>query len=284
MSVLEIPAERYHADDLTGAPCLNASIANLLLAASPAHARAAHPKLNPDYERKQDEKFDRGLVAHDLLLEGRDDRVFVIAAPDWRMKDTKLMRDDAREQGRIPLLTDQWREVKAMVDAVRPQLADHPADPPLFTDGKPEQTLLWEEDGVACKARLDWLRDDHVAIDDLKTTSRLANPTSWSRSLFGIGYDVQAAWYIRGHKAVFGVEPVWRWCVVETSPPYALSVISLAPDALAIADAKVAHALGIWRRCLAADEWPSYPAKVAYAEAPPWEEARLLEMRDEVAA
>jgi hypothetical protein len=278
MTVLEIPADRYHADDISGAPCLSSSIANLLLTASPAHARAAHPKLNPGYERTSDEKFDRGTAAHQLLLEGSDDRVFVIHADNWRTKDAQLMRDEAREQGRIPLLASQWREVKEMVDQVRDQIADHPARP--LTVGRPEQTLVWEEDGVWCKARLDWLRDDHAEVWDVKTTSRSANPQAWARTVWSTGYAVQAAFYRRGVRACFGVDPEWRWLVVENAPPYALSVSTLAPDAWAIADAQVDAAIARWRTCLESDEWPAYRAEVAHIEAPGWLESQWLQYEE----
>jgi len=165
-----------------------------------------------------------------------------------------------------------------MVAAVGEQLATHAADPPLFKDGKPERTLVWEEPGgVVCRSRLDWLRDDHTAIDDLKTTSRSANPEAYSRNLFGFGRDVQAAFYIRGVQELTGETPEFRWAVVETSPPYALSVVAPGPDILAIGRKKVEYAIDLWRRCLSTDRWPGYPIDVCYAELPPYEEARWLE-------
>jgi hypothetical protein len=51
-----------------------------------AGARArAHPKLNPQLERREDEKFDIGTAAHAIILEGFA-AVEVIDAPDWRTK------------------------------------------------------------------------------------------------------------------------------------------------------------------------------------------------------
>jgi hypothetical protein len=156
----------------------------------------------------------RKRVAHSLIFEGIE-KVSVVDAPNWRTKAAKEARDEARAAGLIPLLPGQWTEVQAMVQAVREQLAEHEADPPLFTDGKPEQTLVWEEDGVLCRARLDWLRDDVRAIDDLKTTSRSAHPAAYSHALFGVGGDVQAAFYLRGVRALDAlsrlVEPMFRW-------------------------------------------------------------------------
>jgi hypothetical protein len=42
----------------------------------------------------------------------------------------------------------------------------------------------------------------------------------------------------------------------------------------------VQYALDKWRACLGSDEWPGYPQSVAWAELPPWEEARWLEREE----
>lgn len=89
---------------------------------------------------------------------------------------------------------------------------------------------------------------------------------------------------LRGCRAVLDAEPEFRWVVCEMEPPYAVSVVSLAPDALALADAKVDHALNVWFRCLETDEWPGYPRAVCYAEAPGWMEADWLEKEAREAA
>lgn len=280
-----VPADTYHADQIDDTrPSLSASIATVLCTQSPAHARAKHPRLNPDFKRTEEQKFDVGTAAHALFLEGRD-AVHVVAALDWRTADAKHERDYAREMGKVPLLNAQWAEVQAMVASTHAQLQAIDATPRMFWGGSPERTVVWDELGVLCRARFDWLHADGSAVDDFKTTSRSANPESWSRTLFSIGADVQAAFYLRGLRSVSGVhDPVFRWCVQETFPPYALSVVTLAPGAMALAEAKVDHALKVWKECVATDTWPAYPTKVAYAEAPPWEMTRWLERDGEVAA
>jgi PDDEXK-like uncharacterized protein DUF3799 len=271
----DLDAAAYHADP-SEQPSLSASIATVLCTESPAHARAKHPRLNPLYVRHEEQRFDPGSAAHALFLEGRD-AVEVVEAKDWRTNLAKAARDAARLDGRIPLLAHQWDEVQTMLAATRAQLERVAVDPPLFVNGKPERTLIWEEDGVYCRALLDWLHDDHGTIDDLKTTSASANPEKWSRTMFGMGADIQAAFYLRAVKALTGRDAEFRWCVQETYPPYALTVFTLAPDALALAEAKVDYAIRTWRRCLETDDWRAYPAKVCHIELPAWEEPRWME-------
>lgn len=273
--IYALSADQYHSDPCEQ-PSLSRTIAHLLCSSSPAHARAAHSRLNPAFEREEKEIFDLGTCAHALFLEG-ETGVAVIDAADWRTNAAKEARDEARAAGRIPLLAKHWDAVQEMSRAAFAQLAVHDAAPALFQDGKSEQTLIWEEPGGAvCRALADWLRDDRATIDDYKTTSRTANPESWSRSLFGSGYDVQAAFYLRGLEALTGAQAEFRFAVQETFPPYALSVIALGPDVLTLARKKIDYALGLWRRCLESGQWPAYSSQVCWAELPPWEEARWL--------
>jgi hypothetical protein len=277
--IYDLPAAAYHADPCPE-PSLSCSIANLLCHASPAHARQAHPRLNPDAVDEKREEFDLGTIAHALLLEGSADRIAIVDAKDFRTKAAQEARDAAYAAGQLPILAARWVDVQAMVVAARAQLDQH-ADGGrwMFTGGKPEQTVIWQEDGLWCRARLDWLRHSSagVAIDDYKTTSGSANPEAWSRAMFDRGADLQAAWYRRAVAALTEQDAPFRYAVQETFPPYALSVISLGPDALLLAEKKVLYALDVWRSCLASNTWPGYPRQTAYAGLPPWEEARWLE-------
>jgi hypothetical protein len=279
--IADLAAADYHADRTPGAPSLSSSIANLLLTRSPLHAWTAHPRLNPTHVPYDDSKFDVGTVAHSMLLEGTAS-VDVCDFPDWRTKDAREARDVSRANGRTPLLAHQFEEVMGMCNAVAKQLGAFDADPVPLTAGKPEQTMVWQDSatGVWCRARIDWLHDDLSAIDDLKTTTRSAHPESFARNLYSYGCDVQAAFYLRGMWALnkFGNSvPKWRWIVVETSPPYGLSVVEPGPAVLELADAKVDAALKLWAECLERDNWPGYPTRVATAELPAWEQSRWLE-------
>lgn len=287
MTVLDLTSDAYHSDDTGEVPTLSASIAKLLCTKTPAHAKAAHPRLNPNYERKAEDKFDVGQAVHSLLLQGVD-LVHVVHENDWRKKDAQAARDEARSYGRIPLLAKQWHDVSQMLDAVRAQLAVLRINPAPFSNGTPEQTIVWDEDGVKCRARLDWITGDGLHIFDLKTTSASAEPDAWRKTAYGMGADVQAALYTRGAQAVYGTTFVdFTFLVAETYPPYAISLVNLSPAALALANAKVDHAVETWKRCLAEDRWPAYPTRVASVDPPAWEEARWLErqaMAEEIAA
>ncbi len=278
--VLELPADEYHGDeghDL--GPTLSASMINLLLAKSPRHAWHAHPRLNPAWQRRDDAKFDIGSAVHDVFLEGRQ-KVDIVDAKDWRKDEAKAAREAIRAAGRIPLLQGQWEQVLEMIEAIHAQLRDRSDERALFTGGKAEQAIVWDEDGVACRARLDYLDDAHLLISDLKTTKASAAPDAWSRTGWAIGVDVQACFYMRAVSALHPerfVPPAFRYCVVECEPPYAMSVFDLAPSAIELGNAKIDRALEVWSRCLRSGSWPAYDRRVASIEAPGWAQFQWAE-------
>lgn len=256
-------------------PSLNASTAHALLAQSPKHAWSQSKRLNPALQAEESEAFDLGTAAHAYLLEG-ETGFLIIEAKDFRTQMARDARDTARAAGKTPLLAHRWAAVQAMTAAIRQQLAAHDAPVP-FTRGQPEQTLIWQEGDVWCRARLDWLHDGFGHVDDLKTTQATAHPAAFSRRIWDAGYDLQAALYTRGVKAVLGVEPEFRFVVAEVTPPYGVSVVSLDPEALAFATTKLDHAIARWGECLRTDTWPGYPARTAFAEVPPWAQAQWME-------
>jgi hypothetical protein len=247
---------------------LSASIATKLITRSPRHAWHAHPRLNPNFEPEEKPIFDLGKAAHAQLLEGNA-RVEVIDTPDWKTKAAKEARDAARAAGRIPILKKHWDAVIAMADVADAQLEAYEGAYKAFKDGKPEQTLIWKEGPIWCRARPDWLPHKGETLWDLKTTGGSAEPDAWIRTNLFPRPALQAAFYLRGARAVLEwANPEFRFVVQENKAPYQLSVIALAPSALALAEAQVEAAIGQWAFCIAADEWPGYPPHIAWAEAP----------------
>ena len=278
--IYDLSREEYDADPCV-TPSLSASIAKLILDRSPAHARLAHPRLNPAFERAAERKFDQGNACHALLL-GEADKIVTIAADDFRTKAAKEARDAAIAAGKLPMLEHHFESVLAMANEARAQLARHEEAAGVFdpAHGKGERTLVWQQDDTWCRARPDWMPNSGNICWDYKTTAASANPDNWVRTLYSVGGDIQPAFYLRGLRAVTGKEWHWRWVVQEDEPPYALSVIAPAPSMLALAEMKVERALDYWRWCLKHNRWPGYPKDTAYIDAPPWEESKVVAIKD----
>jgi len=288
--IASIPEHDYHANAFDERPALSSSTIKTLLTRSPLHAWTDHPRLNPDWEYDDgDGRFDVGNAAHAMFLEQDESRVVVVYGhTDWKKKAAQEERAAIREARHIPMLEHQYESARALEAAIRDGARRVETSPAaaLFTDGKPEQTVLCDLDGVFYKMRADWLHDDLSAVDDLKTTARVAAPEKIAALMVGSGYDVQAAFYLRCLEAATGTRPVFRFLFAETEPPYAVACYSPSPAMLALADQKINLAISIWKRCLERDEWPGYPARVMHVDPPNWEETRVFEReyREEAAA
>lgn len=281
--IYTISADSYHADPCP-LPSLSSSIINLLDKRSPKHAWQEHPRLNPDWQPENRTDFDIGRSAHKLILEGGDLSDFdVLDFPDYRTKAAQQARDESYAARRTPLLTKHMAAIEQMGGAVLVTVMRGDLPIVLGPTGEVEQTIVWLEGETWCRARPDWWRKADGVIADLKTTTN-AEPGAWIRGhLFADGCDIQADWYMRGLRAVTGLEPTWRWVVIEREPPYAVSIIAPTPEILVLADKKIERALAIWRRCIASGHWPAYGTRTYWAEMPGWHEQATLdrELREE---
>ena len=272
----DLPEDAYHADPCE-VPSLSSSIGKKIIHESPRHAWEAHPRLNPNFQRKEKAAFDNGKVAHKLML-GKGAELAVINAPDWRTKAAKEAREDAYNAGQTPILVDQMAAAEEMVAAGRKQLDDHEDASQAFRNGKPEVTLIWQEGEVWCRLMLDWMPNEGRVFDDYKSTGMSANPETFGRTIFNLGYDFQAAFYRRGIRKVLGIaDPVFEFVVQENTAPFALSVIGLPPAVLDDADTDVQQAIDLWASCMEHDLWPGYPRRTCYVDPPGYIMAQRLE-------
>ena len=274
----------YHADPCK-TPSASSSLLKIISSQSPQHAWMAHPRLNPDYEEQREGKFDVGSAAHALIL-GDVARIEVVNEDSWRKAVAKDAKERIYASGGIPLLTKQFDEASEMAEAVPAQLLQHELGN-FLAGTEPQVSIIWEEDpGLLCRCLLDWHHqspETALIWGDLKTTTDTANPAGVYRRLAGTGADMQAAWYLRALTAAYGPNPDRRFVflMVETTPPYALSVVEFSSTAMHIANRKLDLALRLWQKCLKADQWPGYTRRVVELEPPPWEISAMEEREEQ---
>lgn len=268
--IYTMPEDQYHADPCD-APSLSSSIAGIIWHRTPLHGWMAHPKNPNRIERGGSSTFDTGTAAHALILENDMSKFCVIEADDWRTNAAKEQRDQAREEGKTPILAKQLADLTAMASAAQAAVAQSEIAG-IFQDGKPEQTIL-AFDGIWIRGRLDWLTTDRKIILDYKTVSRSAAPESFLRSsVFNFGYDIQAAMYTLLNQLTGGPEDAkFLWLVQETEPPFACSILGAAPSLIESGRRKLDHCMNLWGACLDSGIWPGYGNRISWLEAPAWE-------------
>ena len=268
-------AARQGSADADGTPALSASIAHLLVSKSALHAWYQHPRLNPNYQQTESAEFDYGRAAHAVLLEGDESGLYPIEADDWRKKEAKEARENARKAGKTPLLARQLIKVRRMVEAARSYIAGSEIAG-IFDAGDAEHSLEWREGETQCRSRLDWITPDRRTVLDYKTTVS-ANPASFVSMAVGYGYTMQEAFYRRGVKAVYGREPRFVFLLQEKEPPFACSLVAFDPAMQEIGDRQATLALAYWQAAMMTGQWRGYPSRIAYLEAPAWYAARAEE-------
>lgn len=272
---------------------LSAGVINTLVERCPAAAWHESP-WNTLRVPDSNGASDKGTIAHEILLEGSEECVAVIDPRDyptektgnipdgWTNKAIRLARDNARAQGKVPILAGDMEEIRAMVGAASYYIESlRKSEPAIWRafqpdGGESELTILWEEDSTLCRARPDRISRDRELVVHVKTTGSSAEPESWGRRhLFGEGYYVSAAWYRRGCLEVFGVDAAQVFLVVEQSPPHLCSLVGVDPRGMELGASKVETGLREWRDCTKRKHWPAYPNRVAYMTTPEWEVARF---------
>jgi hypothetical protein len=250
-----IPDADYHRDCVAGGS-LSSTGARTLVTRTPAHFAYQRKHGRPDTAA-----FDLGHAAHNELL-GRGMPVVEIDADSWRTKAAKEAASDARADGKTPLLTEQYQQVRAMVAAIR---ADPVAGKLFARPGRSELTVVARdpESGVMCRARLDWLPDvadgRPIVAYDLKTTDD-ASPAGMAKTMARFGYHQQGPFYTDClTQALSLVVPVSFLLVgVEKEPPHLVGFGE--PDEQAIAWGRRLNrkARDIYRRCTESGIWPGH--------------------------
>lgn len=277
-----VPMDNYVADPCPE-PSLSASTIHRLISRSALAAWKGHPRLGG--ESNWSRASDIGSAAHSLVLEGAD-IIQVVAKAEkadgeeivpkaWNTKSAKAARDRIHAAGKIPMLPHETADIYAMAKKAGEALRG-------VGEGKPEITLIWQElNGIWCRCRADWIPDDPTGpAVDYKTTKRSAEPGEWiRRSLFVLGYDISAAWYLRGLEKLGAPRPEYRFLVQEQDPPFDYSWVGLEAGCEAIDEANkwIRKAIEVWAECLKSGSWPGYRKHVHYADPPAWRAVQIEE-------
>lgn len=253
-----------------------------LLTQSPLHAWVDSP-WNPHRPQDANKASDAGTAAHNGILEGNFDSVAIIDPEQYRSKPTKDSPDGnvpkgwtndairaaavaARENGRVPILQDDMPAIRLMVDSVR-DFIDRSAIAGVFRVGAPEITVVWDDDGVLCKARPDW--DNPDICLHLKTTQISVRPESFERLAIRMGYPESLTFYARGIERRQHII-----LAVEQDAPHACKLFDLSAAQWDISARRVGRALKTWKECKRRGVYPAYDGSIHSIEPTAWEMAK----------
>ena len=268
--------------DPAPAPSVTAGILRELITGTPRHVWERTPRLNPDAAPENKAAFDLGSAAHALFV-GHGATLDVIQADSWRTNAAKAAKASAYAAGHTPILEKDYARVEGMSNAATEQFGQNPDIGPLLAAMDREATIIWNEVGVTNRCRPDFLlslEPTTPTIVHYKTTATRLSASSLPRYAAGAGWDMTAAHYAAGVKALTGHEPRQYFAAQENTPPYLGLVIELDPIFAACGTMNRELALGIWATCLRENAWPGYQARTLRLECPPWHESMMTDWKD----
>ena len=254
-----MPAADYHAIDACSSSALRGCLSN------PAKYR--HKALTG----LSGDSIDFGSAVHAIACGKFAEEC---AAWDGRRDERQEKYRDflAANAGKTILKPQQEVDAQVAWAILQEAVAQTPEADHILT-GDQEVSLFWWEDVVLgdgsqhripCKARADVLNADRRYLTDLKT-AKDASAYGFSKAAKTWrhlpGYDVQAAWYMRGCERVIDERARWSFyfAVVENSAPWCAACYVIDENYL-IDTVYDLMMLGLktWAECWTTKVWPGY--------------------------
>ena len=249
--LLHLAATEYHAHPAVGHSGL------VRLMRSPAHF-----KWMQDNPPEPTPAMQFGTAFHTAILEPERFAETYTVSPkfDRRTKDGKEAATlwESQNAGKTPLSDEQMRALALMAH----QVNGHTGASRCLSEGQAEMSVFWtdQETGITCKCRPDFLimdGEDIQGIVDLKTCCD-AGADAFSRSMASFGYDVQAAFYTDGLRALTGMTLPFYFVAVEKDGPFAVAAYQASDEVIEVGRAKYRAALQLLNWCREKDQWPAY--------------------------
>lgn len=230
----------------------------------------AHFKAKLEEPAKETTELLLGSLIHGLILQPTKllKEYLPVVKADRRTKVGKALIDETEARAQAEGLKIVPIEIFNEAEAVANAAKIHPYYPSLAClKADTELTLTWEQDGVACKGRLDHYLDG--VITDIKTTKD-ASPHAFARAIYTYGYHNQAAWYLRG--ALENGLEVHDYIIfaIEKDPPYCAATYRLSQQSLDLATAENETWLAQYQICKERNNWYGYSPEIEEISIPQW--------------
>lgn len=153
------------------------------------------------------------------------------------------------------------REQAMCIESVTENVMAHSSARALLLGGVTEQTLIWqdEETGIWLKIRPDCLNfdfGDGICLD-LKTTDD-ASGNSFPRQCVPNDYDLQAAVYLEGLRAVYQRDFDFAFLALELTAPHGVALYGAPEEMLQRGRRRFRQALQTLKKCRETNQWPCY--------------------------
>jgi hypothetical protein len=150
----------------------------------------------------------------------------------------------------------------------------HPVVKLVRQHGGFEASVVWDRDGVRCKARLDKYITEancpNTIVDLKKTLLGGSSEDKFAKAMVDYNYHCKAAWYADAAVAMDGIEPCFIWVCIEEKPPYCVNVIQCDQESLAIGRYDNQQLFERYRLAMETGKWPGYATDIHLGGVPDW--------------
>ena len=201
-----------------------------------------------------------GRAIHKIVLEPYDFQNEYIVSPkfDRRTKEGKeaYAKFQAEAEGKEVIDEELYQTILNMKE----ELYRTPYVKKLLL-GEHEKSFFWtdEQTSIKCKCRPDSvgkLGDEHIIIDYKSCND--AETSAFMRDAIKFGYDIQAAHYIEGMKAITGHDYRFVFVCQEKAEPYLVNVLEADEDFIKNGLYVRNELLKTYKKCVELDEYPGY--------------------------
>ena len=209
-----------------------------------------------------------GTAVHTMILEPEkfEEEIAVMPKFDKRTNLGKKAIEEWSEEQAGKCIIDHYQNERAK--QIAESVWAHPFFKERVNGGRSESTLLWEQYGVQCKARLDYCRDQ--TIFDVKTCQD-ASPEGFAKQIANFQYHIQAAHYSMGFRRVTGQKlDRFIFIAVESDFPHMVGIYTLDRNSLYAGQMKMEQAAKAYKHVLDGSADRNYSSKVVELSVPTW--------------
>jgi len=237
-----------------------------------ANRSMAHGKAAMDGHRKESSALAFGAAYHVYLLEPEKFSACYRVMPKMRRagKVWEAACAEAAETGTEIVFAEDAETFAAMRAAL---LASSRKRKLTAAPGRYELSMVWtdERTGRLCKGRVDKLIESIRTVIDLKKC-RDARAHAFGSAAAEYGYDIQAAFYMDGLKAITGEAHDFVFLCQEDEPPYSSAMyrVEMGDETYLAGRAKYRNTIAALDQCMKSGVFPDYGDDVEPLILPKW--------------
>ena len=223
----------------------------------PVLIREAYENTRPDPSASLQDSFDRGTLAHTILLEPEKLVELIAVWKGDRRAGAEWKEFNEANVGKLIMRDADVREVQRACRAVR---SIQPVNELLRRKHETELAVFGKVSRTYCKGLIDSITtdDEPVTLIDLKTTATGIDEDSVMRAIRKLRYREQLALYAHLYEQATGKQIETVILLFVSLASEGVQLVKLTTSARQFGLARMVAAIEAVERCIESDDWPVF--------------------------